>query len=199
MTGLSTGDAQERLFNPDRFSPVHPEVVLRLPEGSTPTLWLASMLGNYLKWDGSRRRIQSAQEAAGTLISKRVARRIREILAISDRRWQQLTLEWERLGIAHRCGPSEVFIFSRVLLQECPACHGLALLDDGTHKRRSSRGETSLRRKRRSLSLGGEEALRILGTEETHPNDGSPKGIGMGYDGIKALEYLQEDSKRVRR
>ena len=193
-----TGKGQERLFNPERFSPVHPEVVLRLPEGSARTFWLASMLGSYLKWDGSRRRLQSADEASGTLVGRRVARRVREISDITLRRWQQLTLEWERLGIAHRCGSSEVFIFTRVLLQECPACNGLVLLDDGIRNRRSSRGETSLRIKCNSPSHEGEEALRILGTEVTHPKSGSPKGIRERYDGIKALEYLQEDSKRRR-
>jgi hypothetical protein len=195
MTGPSTNVALERIFNPDRFSPVHPEVVLRLPEGSTRTLWLASMLGSYLKWDGSRRPLRSVEEASGTFVSKRVAKRVREILVITTRRWQQLTLEWERLGIAHRCGSSEVFIFTRVLLQECPACNGLVLLDDGIRNRRSSRGETSLRTTRNSPSHEGEEALRILGTEVTHPKSGSPKGIRERYDGIKALEYLQEDSK----
>ena len=195
---MSTDDSQERLFNPDRFSPVHPEVVLRLPEGSTRTFWLASMLGSYLKWDGSRRRLQSAEEAAGTFVSKRVARRVRAILDIKLRRWQQLTLEWEHLGIAHRCGPSELFIFSRVLLQECPACRELVLLDDGIQHRRSSRGATSLRIKRSSPAHRGAEALRISGTNATHPNNGSPKWIGNGYDGLKALEFLQEDSKRRR-
>lgn len=76
-------DPQERLFNPDRFSPVHPEVVLRLPEGSTRTLWLASMLGSYLKWDGSRRPLRSVEEASGTFVSRRVAKRVREISDIT--------------------------------------------------------------------------------------------------------------------
>ena len=193
-----TPGPQERPFNPDRFSPVHPEVVLRLPEGSTRTFWLASILGNYLKWDGSRRRLQSAEDAAGTLISRRAAKRIRKVLAITPRRWQQLTVEWERSGIAHRCAVGELFLFTRVFLSECPACNGDVLLDEATRNPRSSRGETSLRIRRNSPSLWGEEALRVLGTEETHPNDGSPKGM-ESYQGAKALEYLQEDSKRRRR
>jgi hypothetical protein len=188
---------QERLFNPDRFSPVHPEVVLRLPEGSTRTFWVASMLGSYLKWDGSRRPLRSVEEASGTFVSKRVARRVREVLAISQRRWQQLAMEWERLGIAHRCGSSELFIFTRVLLEECPACNQIVLLDDAVRNRRSSRGEGSLRIKRNSPSHKGEEALRILGTKGAHPRDGSPKGIREPYDGLKALEYMKADGWTV--
>jgi hypothetical protein len=69
-----TSGAQERLFNPDRFSPVHPEVVLRLPEGSTRTFWLASMLGSYLKWEapGGGFRVQRKPQErwlAGGLLS----------------------------------------------------------------------------------------------------------------------------------
>jgi hypothetical protein len=62
-------DEQGRLFDPERYSPVRIDAILRLPSGTTQAFWIASTLGRFLRFDGGSERLRSAKEAAGTLVT----------------------------------------------------------------------------------------------------------------------------------
>lgn len=129
-----------RPYDPERFSPVHPEVVLRLPESNARTFWIASTLGRFLRVDGGSERLQSAKEAAGTLVTRDRAALVRQVLDISPRRWRALVADWSQRGLAHRCESGSVFLFSHAMASACPACHAELLVEQLPRSPRRDRG-----------------------------------------------------------
>src|SRR4249919_1922469 len=113
---------QGRLFNPDLFSPVTSAVVWHLPASSARSFWIASLLGRWLPEDGSNRPPKNAKEVAGTLITRRKRAVILKVLDIDVQRWYRLVKDWEGRYLAHKCGPSTVFLFAKWLYADCPAC-----------------------------------------------------------------------------
>jgi hypothetical protein len=116
-------DEQGRLFDPERYSPVRIDAILRLPSGTTQAFWIASTLGSFLRLDGSSDRLKGGRDASGTLVRPRRRAVILKVLGISDRHWRRLVEDWERRNIAHACGRGTVFLFAHALLDTCPACH----------------------------------------------------------------------------
>jgi hypothetical protein len=162
---VSPHEKQERLFDPERFSPAHPDVVLRLPEGSARAFWLASQLGRFIRTDGSSYELKSVAQAAGTLVTVKRRGLVLSELGIGVRRWEQLIKDWEARLIAHRCSPGSVFLFAHSTLDECPACHAELLVTEAPPSPRRDRGEGFA--ERRDTSPQSEELLR---SERTTPS-----------------------------
>jgi hypothetical protein len=187
---VSDEDGQRQLFDPERFSPAHPDVVLRLPESSARAFWLASMLGRFLLADGSSRKPSKAEPAVGTLVTATRRTLVLSELGIGLRRWQKLVADWERRLIAHRCTPGSVFLFAHSTLDECPACHAEILVTERPPSPRRSRGdgfaertdrspqsELIVRSERTRSSPQGALDVRSVGTKLPHPSNGSlPRG-----------------------
>lgn len=203
-----------RSFNPDRYSPVKPDVILRLPEGNSRTFWMASTLGRFLRLDGSSDRLQSAREAAGTLVSAKRRAVILEALDLGVRQWQRLTKDWERRGLAHRCGRGTVFLFAHSQLGECPACHAEILVEEGpvpsprwnrgkgfgsTRHDASHQGDMVRRITRTNTSLEGALMRRVPGTDQLHPpNRSLPRDeVGLGEE--VPVQRPSESSIEIRR
>ena len=199
MTSPEVHVPEPRAFDPERFSPMKPDVILRLPEGNARTFWMASTLGRFLRLDGSSDRLQSAKDAAGTLVTAKRRAVILEALVLGLRQWQRLTKDWERRGLAHRCERGTVFLFAHSHLGECPACHATILMEEGpTPSPRWNRGagfgstrhdaspERDMMRRVTRTNTSREGALirRGSGTNELHPpNRSLPRDeVGVGEE-----------------
>jgi hypothetical protein len=133
------GSEQLSLFNPNRYSPVSVAVMHQLPEGSARSFMIASALGQFLRLDGSSKRLRSGKDAGGTLITKRHRKFVLQSLEIDESRWRKLVKDWEKRYVAHRCSRGVVFLFAKWLEDECPACHAEILHDSlppGPHRAR---------------------------------------------------------------
>jgi hypothetical protein len=117
-------DDQQRLFAPERHSPVSVAVYQRLPEGNAHAFAIASALGRFLDGSGRSDRLRSGGQAACSLVDKRRLRAVLAALGDPDpSQWRRYVRDWVARYVAHRCAPGTVCLFTRPLLDECPACH----------------------------------------------------------------------------
>jgi hypothetical protein len=199
-----------RPFDPDRYSPIKPDVILRLPEGNARTFWIASTLGRFLRLDGSSERLQSGKEAAGTLVTPNRRAVILATLDLGVRQWQRLTKDWERRGLAHRCGRGTAFLFAHSHLGECPACHREILVDSdlltapsprrnrgGFGKRHDASRQSDMMRRLTRTTTSHEGALerRVSGTNELHPSNRSLPRDEVGLEDPQGSSDLQGSSE----
>jgi hypothetical protein len=206
-----TDDEQLELFHLDRSSPASVAALLRLPEANARSFSIASALGRFFDHDGSFKEVRSLKEIGGSFIGPKQRGRVLQALNVKERRWQELVTDWEGRYVAHRCGPGGVALFAKPLLESCPTCNAYIEITDtppnpSARRKRTSTAPQSagvLRSKRTNTAPGSAPTLRLSGTKPTPPISGDllrdREGIGDSYDGIKAREYLQEDSKRVGR
>jgi hypothetical protein len=170
---MSAEPLQELLFDPERYAAGHPDVILRLPTGSTKAFWLAQTLGTFLTLDGSTKAPSSVKDVAGTLVTGRRLRLVLNQLHIGARRWQELVADWELRYIAHRCGPGTVFLFAHALLSECPECHCWIEVTEPAPASSKARGPGFAMRRnpahdaKEPRALGA-ETLRFSGTNPQH-------------------------------
>lgn len=215
-------EEQPRLFDPERFSPAHPDVILRLPAGSTRAFWLASTLGTFLDIDGTTRSPRSSKETSGTLVNPRRRKLIMGQLDILPRHWRKYVKDWESRYIAHHCGPGTVFLFAHVLPEQCIACHADIEFPEYAPKPKKARGPGF--RGVQSGPLSGTNRTSPpahtgppLGTTAAHLENRSNKGMEEGDGGLKgdrgglepegteaypevvALEWMRKDENRRRR
>jgi hypothetical protein len=204
-------NAERRPFDPERFSPIKPDVILRLPEGNARTFWIASTLGRFLRLDGSSDRLQSAKDAAGTLVTPSRRAVILQALDLGLRQWQRLTKDWERRGLAHRCGRGTVFLFAHSHLGECPACHREILVDSdlraapsprrnrgaGFGKRHDASRQSDMMRRLTRTTTSHEGALerRVSGTNALHPSNRSLPRDEVGLEDRQRSSGLQGSSE----
>jgi hypothetical protein len=176
-------DEQGRLFDPERYSPIRVDAILRLPSGTTQAFWIASTLGRFLRFDGGSERLKSAKEAAGTLVRPKQRAVILKVLGIGLRRWEQHVREWERRNVAHACSRGDVFLFAHALLDVCPACHRYVEVVEmppppkrrrgpGFARNLSPRSAETFRLTRTNLSPSSVQTFRLSGTDAPHQNAG---------------------------
>jgi hypothetical protein len=132
---------QEQLFDPNRYSPVSAEVMLKLPAGNTRAFMVASALGWFKDAEGSPDRIRSGREAAGSLVTPRRLPVILHALQLGQRQWQRYVTDWCGRYVAHRCTPGSVFLFTHSLYLNCPACKAEILADHAPPKPNPERGQ----------------------------------------------------------
>lgn len=205
---------QPQRYSADRYSPIKPEVMLRLPESNARAFWIASTIGRFLGQSGSSERLLSGKDATGTLVTKRRAVVVREELGISPQRWRALVADWERRGIAHRCSPGQVFLFAKALLAECPACHAEILVTEMAPSPRRNRGkgfaanardasaDAPLAQALRATSASADAPLAQTssGTNGSHHQNRSlPRDErGMGSTGLQESEDVDAQIRRAR-
>ena len=204
-------DEQLQLFHLDRSSPASVAALLRLPEANARSFGVASALGRFFDHEGSFKEVRSLKEIGGTFVGPKQRGRVMEALGIKERRWRELVTDWESRYVAHRCGPNGAALFAKPLLESCPVCNAYIEITEtppNPSARRRNGSSTAAQTavvvppNGTNTAAGAAPTPPLVGTEPTHPISGDllgdSKGIG-GYDGIKALEYLQEDSKRLKR
>jgi hypothetical protein len=199
-------------YSPNRYSPIKPEVMLRLPESNARAFWIASTLGRFLGQSGSSEKLLSGKDATGTLVTKRRAILIRDELGISPQRWRVLVADWEQRRIAHRCRPGEVFLFAKALYERCPACRTELLVTEMAPSPRRNRGK-GFARNARDASANAQlpQALRATtasadaqlpqassGTNGSHRKNRSlPRDeVGMGSSGLQEPEEVAAQIRR---
>jgi hypothetical protein len=170
---------QGRLFDPDRYSPATIAAYLRLPESGARAFAIASALGSWVRADGGRERVRSGREVAGAVVTRRRLALILRLLAITDRAWRYYVTDWASRYVAHRCSTGTVCLFTRPLLDECPACHAWIDVVDEAPPAKSQRGqsgstasaqtEVQLPRDGRTTSAASEGQLPAPGTNTTQP------------------------------
>ena len=201
------------MFDPNRYSPVRPGIVLALPESNARAFWVASIFGRFLRRDGSSERLKSAKEAGGSLVTRRRRAVILQVLGISESRWRALVVDWERRHVAHRCHPGQVFLFAEPLPEECPACHVELLVDHAAPPARRNRGRgfegTACTTSGQpplvqavgatSASGGPPLAQALSGTLRPHPPDRSLRRDEVGLGGSGPGEAPRSQALHSRR
>jgi hypothetical protein len=107
----------------DRWASIRVATLLHLPESNARAFMVAACIGSILDEDGTTNNLRSGTRSPGVLISKKRAARVRQVLQISPQRWRALVADWTARCVAHRCSPGVVVLFTKPLLEECPACH----------------------------------------------------------------------------
>ena len=72
-------------------------------------------LGSILKETGSTRSLGIGSRSSGTLITRKRAELIRQVLCMGDRdrRWRQLVRDWRHRGLAHRCSVNALVLLRK--------------------------------------------------------------------------------------
>jgi len=208
---------QPRRHAAERYAPTTVEVMLRLQDGPARSFIVAAALGSFLHGNGSSERLRSGRDAAGSLITPRKLPAVLEALKITERHWRRLTADWEDRYIAHPCGQGKVFLFSRRLLMECPACHAEIPVTKSAPSPKTRRGSTRDRNgrwrsaetdrggppngRKRSAEVDGTGPLS--GTDTPHRATRSlPRGeVGIGGEVVlqSSSEGSSEGSSQTRR
>lgn len=116
----------------DRRPPVPLRVIYRLPPGSALLYLAASAEGRAMRSDGTFDRL-NGEQPLGVRVARVHRDRVLENLSLSHGRWRQAVREWVSLGVAHRCGPNEVFLLLQAInswkpeTSECPYCQNVTL------------------------------------------------------------------------
>jgi len=77
-------------------------------------------LGSILTETGSTRSLGIGSRSSGTLITRKRAELIRQVLCMGDRRWRQLVRDWRHRGLAHRCSVNALVLFRKPFPEFCP-------------------------------------------------------------------------------
>jgi hypothetical protein len=198
----------------DRWSAARVGALLALPESNARSFAVAFALGSILDDRGTTRSLAVGSRSPGTLITRKRAARIREVLGISDRRWRQLVLDWVYRGVAHRCSPGVVVLFRKPFLEYCPSASCGEFVEgpgEGptpafrTGSRGRPFGSTPAAEAEASLPPGGATttagaALRLphLRANPEHHKEGLLRGDREGLL-LKPLDLSSEDSGAKRR
>jgi hypothetical protein len=105
----------------DRWAAVRVGALLSLPESNARSFSVAFALGSILDDRGTTRSLGVGSRSPGTLVTKKRAAHIREVLGISPQRWRALLADWTARYLAHRCSPGVVVLFRQPLLERCPS------------------------------------------------------------------------------
>lgn len=197
---LYGGEAQGRLFDGTRYSPVDLDGLLALPSSSARNFCIAGCLGSFLARDRSFRQVRGSAEILAVVLSRRQRRRAREVCGIESRRWRQLIVEWEGLAMAHRCNPEQVTLF-RHPEAECPNCGNPASpasfpVPRALHLTRKNGESGSSPSAFEHRVVATVKAAVILPLGGSNPSAFEHFDPLKNYDGEMAAAYLVEDNLR---
>jgi hypothetical protein len=80
MTVDSKEPQQERLFDPDRYSPVTIAVLLVLPEANARSFFAASMIGSFMRRDRAPGRVLSGSDVGCIVVGPKHRERVLRVL-----------------------------------------------------------------------------------------------------------------------
>ncbi len=186
---LFPGNGQMALFPKSRYSPIGIDVIRKTPPSAQRTLCVAGALGRYVDRFGGRAHVENTKQMLCVVLGSRHRKAVREFLGLSQQSLTNEIKQWCEWGVAHKCTTGMVTILVRDS-ESCPLCKStlLRVLDPSE--------STSVRVLVDPQSTS-ERVLPRHDPKATH--DGFYKELDRDvgdHDGVRALEYLQEDSKR---
>jgi hypothetical protein len=135
--------------------------------------------------------MRHGKDVIGVWIGPTQRKAIIEELCISPRRWNRQVEEWISQNIAHRCKRGVVCLWVTPFTEECPGCN--VLVEAEVPLRVPKHGNSSDPNKDAPVPNSVPDTGDAM-----RDGEGDTRGV-EGYDGTKALEYLQEDSIRRHR
>lgn len=146
-------------------------------------------LGSILTETGSTRSLGIGSRSSGTLITRKRAELIRQVLCMGDRRWLQLVRDWRHRGLAHRCSVNALVLFRKPFPEFCPwvGC-GADVESPGEGPTPTSRARPRGRPFRNGATASAETALQL-------PPDGATASAGaaqmMPFLGRQSAHHKQ--------
>jgi hypothetical protein len=118
----TAAEAQERRFNPERFSPVHVSVWMNAPRGFGRTLGIATAVGRSIRRDSTFAPLRHGKDVIGVFVGPTQAHAIQKLAGFSPTSgyWRRFMEECEQRNIAHRCGDGVITFFIEHLQNPCP-------------------------------------------------------------------------------